>query len=64
MAIKKSKKPENSWWTHFFDVLKALDLYDPEAWHMQLACPIRVDFDVQLLSIFTQKVPEIGRRIY
>lgn len=41
---------------HLLDVMKALDLDDPEARHMQLPCSIRVDLYVQFLSILTQQV--------
>lgn len=40
-------------------MLKALDFDDPEAWHVQLPCSIRVDLYVQFLSIFTQQVSKI-----
>lgn len=41
---------------HLLDVLKAFDLSDPEAWHMQLSRSIRIDLDVQFLSILTQQI--------
>lgn len=48
--------------THFFNMLKALDLYDPESRYMK-TWTVGVHFDVQLLSILTQQVskgaPEI-----
>ena len=37
-------------------MLEALDLNDSEARDMQLPGPIRVDLDVQLLSVLTEKV--------
>lgn len=39
-------------------MLKALHLDDPEARHMQLSRPVRVDLNVQFLSVLTQQVSE------
>lgn len=47
---------------HLLDVLKALNLDNPEARHMQLSCPVWVDFNVQFLTVLTQEVSEIQKR--
>ncbi len=39
---------------HLLDVLKALNLDDPEARHMQLSRSVRVDLYVQFLSVLAQ----------
>ena len=54
----------SQWWIqskwrnvcHLLDVLKAFDLRDPETWHMQLPRSIRIDLDVQFLSILAQQI--------
>lgn len=44
---------------HLLDVLEALHFDGPQARYVQVSRSIRVDLDVQFLSVFAQQVSEM-----